>query len=29
VKPGNRMPEFRILPPVERDAVAAYLLSLR
>lgn len=29
VKPGNRMPEFRILRPEERDALAAYLLSLR
>jgi cytochrome c oxidase subunit 2 len=29
VKPGNRMPEFRILRPDERDAVAAYLLGLR
>ena len=29
VKPGNLMPEFRIFSPDERDALAAYLLSLR
>ena len=29
VKPGNRMPEFRIFRPDELDALAAYLLSLR
>jgi cytochrome c oxidase subunit 2 len=29
VKPGNRMPEFRIFSPAERDALAAYLVSLR
>ncbi len=29
IKPGNRMPEFRVLAPDERDAVAAYLLGLR
>jgi cytochrome c oxidase subunit 2 len=29
IKPGNRMPEFRIFQPDERDALAAYLISLR
>ncbi len=29
VKPGNRMPEFRIFGPEQSDALAAYLLSLR
>ena len=29
VKPGNRMPEFRIFSADEHDALAAYLLSLR
>ena len=29
VKPGNRMPEFRIFRPDELDAIAAYLLNLR
>jgi len=29
VKPGNRMPEFRIFRPDELDALATYLLSLR
>jgi cytochrome c oxidase subunit 2 len=29
VKPGNRMPEFRIFQPDERDALAAYLVGLR
>ena len=29
VKPGNRMPEFRIFQPGELDALATYLLSLR
>jgi len=29
VKPGNRMPEFRIFRPDELDALAAYLSSLR
>jgi cytochrome c oxidase subunit II len=29
VKPGNRMPEFRILRADESDALAAYLLGLR
>jgi cytochrome c oxidase subunit 2 len=29
VKPGNLMPEFRVLQPQERDALAAWLLSLK
>lgn len=29
IKPGNLMPQFRIFSGEERDAVAAYLLSLR
>jgi cytochrome c oxidase subunit II len=29
VKPGNKMPEFRIFTDVQRDALAAYLMSLR
>ena len=29
VKPGNRMPEFRIFSADEHDALAAYLVSLR
>ena len=29
VKPGNLMPEFRVLQPHERDALAVYLLSLK
>ena len=29
VKPGNRMPAFRIFRADELDALAAYLLSLR
>ena len=29
IKPGNRMPEFRIFAADEHDALAAYLLSLR
>ncbi len=29
IKPHNRMPEFGILSPRERDAIAGYLLSLR
>jgi len=29
VKPGNKMPEFRIFNDAQRDALAAYLLSLR
>ena len=29
VKPGNLMPEFRVLQPPELDALATYLLSLK
>jgi cytochrome c oxidase subunit 2 len=29
VKPGNKMPEFRIFTEAQRNALAAYLLSLR
>lgn len=29
VKPGNLMPEFHVLQPHERDALATYLLSLK
>ena len=29
VKPGNRMPEFRIFSPEQQDALATYLLGLR
>ncbi len=29
LKPGNKMPEFRIFSEVQREALAAYLLSLR
>jgi cytochrome c oxidase subunit II len=29
VKPGNLMPEFRVLRPPELDAIATYLLSLK
>ncbi len=29
VKPGNRMPEFRVLAADEHAALAAWLLSLR
>jgi cytochrome c oxidase subunit 2 len=29
IKPGNRMPEFRIFSPPQRDALVAYLLALR
>jgi cytochrome c oxidase subunit II len=29
IKPGNLMPQFRIFSDAERDAVAAYLMSLR
>lgn len=29
VKPGNRMPPFRIFTPDEQEALSAYLLSLR
>lgn len=29
IKPGNRMPPFRIFTPAELDAVATYLLGLR
>ena len=29
VKPGNLMPEFRMLQPLELDALASYLLSLK
>jgi cytochrome c oxidase subunit II len=29
VKPGNHMPEFKVLRPHERDAIASYLLSLK
>jgi len=29
VKPGNLMPEFRVLQPPELDALAAYLISLK
>jgi cytochrome c oxidase subunit 2 len=29
VKPGNRMPAFRIFTDVDLDAIAAYLASLR
>ena len=29
IKPGNLMPEFRVLQPPEMDALAAYLLSLK
>ena len=29
VKPGNRMPEFRILSRQQRDALASYLLGLK
>jgi cytochrome c oxidase subunit 2 len=29
VKPGNRMPEFRIFTEAQREALAAYLMSLR
>jgi cytochrome c oxidase subunit 2 len=29
VKPGNRMPEFRVFAPDELDALANYLMSLR
>jgi cytochrome c oxidase subunit 2 len=29
VKPGNRMPEFRIFSPGQHDALATYLLGLR
>jgi cytochrome c oxidase subunit II len=29
IKPGNRMPEFRIFSPAEQSALASYLMSLR
>ena len=29
IKPGNRMPEFRVFAADEHAALAAYLLSLR
>jgi cytochrome c oxidase subunit 2 len=29
IKPGNRMPEFRIFSRPQRDALVAYLLGLR
>jgi cytochrome c oxidase subunit 2 len=29
IKPGNKMPEFRIFTDAQRNALAAYLLSLR
>jgi cytochrome c oxidase subunit II len=29
IKPGNRMPEFRIFSPTQRDALVSYLLGLR
>jgi cytochrome c oxidase subunit 2 len=29
IKPGNRMPEFRIFSPAQQDALASYLLGLR
>jgi cytochrome c oxidase subunit II len=29
IKPANRMPEFRIFQPDQREALAAYLLSLK
>jgi cytochrome c oxidase subunit 2 len=29
IKPGNRMPEFRIFFPQQRDALISYLLGLR
>jgi cytochrome c oxidase subunit 2 len=29
IKPHNQMPEFKLLRPRERDAIASYLLSLR
>lgn len=29
VKPGNLMPEFRVLKPADADALAAYLLTLK
>ena len=29
IKPGNKMPEFRIFTEVQRDALAAYLLSIK
>jgi cytochrome c oxidase subunit 2 len=29
VKPGNKMPEFRIFTDAQREALAAYLMSLR
>ncbi|HEY6125783.1 MAG TPA: cytochrome c oxidase subunit II [Steroidobacteraceae bacterium] len=29
IKPGNRMPEFRIFSPAEQTALASYLMSLR
>ena len=29
VKPGNLMPEFRVLQPQQLEALASYLLSLK
>jgi cytochrome c oxidase subunit 2 len=29
IKPGNSMPEFRVLSPADREALVTYLLSLR
>lgn len=29
IKPGNRMPEFRIFTPAQRDALVSYLLGLQ